>query len=40
MNAEKDTYKGLLRMSEEELLSKVDAVLVECEISRLTEVAE
>lgn len=39
-NAEKDAYKGLLRMSEEELLSKVDAVLVECEISRLTEVAE
>ena len=38
--AEKDTYKGLVRMSEEELLSKVDAVLVECEITRLTEVAE
>ena len=40
MRAEKDAYKGLLRMSEEELLSKVDAVLVECEIKRLTEVAE
>lgn len=39
-NAEKDAYKGLVRMSEEELLEKVDAVLVECEISRLTEVAE
>lgn len=39
-SAEKDTYKGLSRMSEEELLSKVDAVLVECEIKRLTEVAE
>ena len=39
-NIEKDTYKGLVRMSEEELLSKVDAVLVECGIRRLTEVAE
>ena len=39
-NAEKDTYKGLTRMTEEELLDKVDAVLVECEIKRLTQVAE
>lgn len=36
----KDAYKGLLRMSEKELLDNVDAVLVECEIDRLTQVAE
>lgn len=38
--AEKEAYKGLVRMSEEELLEKVDAVLVECEVLRLTEIAE
>ena len=38
--AGKDAYKDLPRMSEEELLANVDAVLVECEIKRLTEVAE
>lgn len=37
---EKETYKGLVRMSEEELLEKVDAVLVECEVNKLTEVSE
>ena len=37
---EKEAYKNLARMSEEELLEKVDAVLVECEVNKLTEVAE
>ena len=37
---EKEAYKNLARMSEEELLEKVDAVLVECEVNKLTEVAQ
>lgn len=36
----KDAYKGLRRMSEEELLSQVDAVLVECGVKGLTDVAD
>lgn len=32
-------YRDLPRMSEEELLSKVDAVLVECDVWNLTAVA-
>lgn len=38
--SQKEAYKGLVRMSEEELLEKVDAVLVECEIKSLVQVAE
>ena len=37
---EKEAYKNLARMSEEELLANVDAVLIECEVNKLTEVAQ
>ncbi len=37
---ELEAYRGLERMSEEELLSKVDAVLVECTPKQLTQTAK